>query len=268
MSLVEGLVLGIVQGLTEFIPISSKTHLILVPAAFGWPTPPVSFTVLLHVASLIAVLIYFRREVLELIADTFRGGPGRRVTLLLVVATIPAVVIGGIFEDQISGIFDRPRLASLMLLGTAAVLIIAELTARRLRSSQREATVEELSSKIRWVDATFIGSAQAFALLPGLSRSGLTISAGLWSGMNRVQAASFSFLLSIPAIAGAAVLKLPELDLREVSLVVALVGFFASLVSSYLAVAGLIGYLKRRGLYPFAIYCVVVAILGIAFFDA
>lgn len=268
MSLVEGLVLGIVQGLTEFIPISSKTHLILVPAAFGWPTPPVAFTVLLHVASLIAVLIYFRHEIIELTTDTFHGGPGRRLTLLLVLATIPAVLIGGIFEAQISGIFDRPRFAATMLLGTACVLVIAELKAPRRALSAQEATVEELSSKVRWVDATLIGSAQALALLPGLSRSGLTISAGLWSGLSRVRAASFSFLLSMPAIAGAAVLKLPDLDFTEVSLAVMVAGFLASLVSSYLAVAGLIGYLKKHGLYPFAVYCVFVAVLGIAFFDA
>lgn len=268
MSLAEGLVLGIVQGLTEFIPISSKTHLILVPAAFGWPTPPVAFTVLLHVASLIAVLIYFRREIVELVTDTFRGGPGRRLTLLLVVATLPAVIVGGLFEDQISSIFDRPRLAASMLLGTAIVLVVTELTARRRATVALESTVEELSSKVRWVDATFIGGAQAMALLPGLSRSGLTISAGLWSGLSRVQAASFSFLLSMPAIAGAAVLKLPDLNFSEVSLLVMTAGFLASLVSSYLAVAGLIGYLKKRGLYPFAAYCLIVSILGIAFFDS
>jgi undecaprenyl-diphosphatase len=265
VTLVESLVLGLVQGLTEFVPISSSAHLILVPKALGWEAPPLAYDVSLHIASLLAVLFYFRRELIRMLVELFQSGPGRRLVVMLVVATIPAVIIGSFFNEPITKLFGEPRVAAAFLIGTAAVLTAAETVARRRdqESVNNDDTVEVLASNVGLGRAIAIGSGQALAILPGLSRSGLTIGTGLFTGLARPNAAKFSFLLSIPALAGAGVLELPKLSQFDIGLPALAVGFVASLAASYFAVAAMIGYLQRRGLYPFAVYCLIVGVLGV-----
>ncbi len=258
MTILQALILGAVQGLTEFVPISSSGHLVLVPEALGWAPPGLAFDVLLHVASLVALVIYFWSDLVSIVRGTMRNEPGaRRLGRLLIVGTIPAALAGIILADYFEASFEDARSAAIQLGITAVILVAAELALRyHARSGRPLRDVDRLGI----LDAVAIGAAQAVSILPGISRSGSTIAAGLALRMERDAAARFGFLLAIPALAGAAVVKLP--DLGEVSLGVgaAVGGFVASLVFSYVAIAGLIRYLRTRTLYPFAVYCVIAAI--------
>lgn len=258
MTVFEALVLGLVQGLTEFIPISSSGHLVIVPALLGWQQPPVAFDVYLHGATLVAVLLYFRRELIQLSGGLRRPGPERRVVALLVLATIPAAVVGVVFESRVERVFDEPVAVSLLLVGTGAILVLSELVSRRRQSKpdlSESSTVESLAGSLTSPGAFSIGAGQAVAILPGFSRSGWTIAAGLMNGLDRVESARFSFLLSIPILAGAAIVQIPDLYASDIGVTAIAVGGLASLVSSYLAVSAMIGFLQRRSLYPFAVYC-------------
>lgn len=263
MSLLEALVLGLVQGLTEFLPISSSGHLVLVPALLGWEKPPVAFVVTLHGATLVAVVAYFARDFLEALDGIDRPGPGRTFALLLAIGTIPGAVVGFLFERPLSRAFGEPRLVALLLVGTGVILAATETFARvRKRDESVEQTelsvIEKIALEVSRPAGFFVGCAQAIAILPGISRSGATIGAGLLTGLSRPQAARFSFMLSVPILLGAAILQLPELGAFELGLGPVLVGSIAAMVSSYLAIAGMIGYLQKRGLYPFAAYCLLV----------
>lgn len=254
MSILEALILGAVQGFTEFIPISSSGHLVLVPEVLGWDPAGLSFDVLLHVGSLLALAVYFRADLMRIARSLVSGeAEGRHLLLLLAIGTIPAAVAGFALEDFFETRFGDAPTTALSLILTALILIAAEQMVRRRRSEGRP--LDELGV----LDAGGVGAAQAFSILPGISRSGSTIAAGLALGMSRETAARFAFLLAIPALLGAAILKLPDLGADPIGLGAALVGFLASAVSSYLAIAGLIHYLRSRTLYPFAIYCLVAA---------
>lgn len=262
MSLFQALILGLVQGLTEFIPVSSSGHLVIVPALLGWPEPSVAFDVFLHGATLLAVIVYFRQELIQLATGWAQPGPERRLLLLLVIATIPAAIVGGLFERQVSEVFGEPRKVSLLLVGTGVALLVSELIARRRRSdAETSHAMPALARRISPVDALAIGAAQAVAVLPGMSRSGWTIGAGLLTGLDRPLAARFSFLLSIPILAGAAAVKVPDLSGTGMGTGALAVGGLAALVSGYVSMRGLIAYLQRRGLYPFAVYCVIAGLL-------
>lgn len=252
MSVLEAFLLGIVQGLTEFLPVSSSGHLVLVPALLGWELPPAEFDVMLHAASTLALLAYFRREVIEVVMGLFRPGHGRRLLGLLVIGTIPAALIGFFFESQLQAFFERPRAVAWFLVATGIILIAAETLARRIQS--RDDVVPGPGG------AFGIGAAQAFAILPGISRSGATIASGMALGLDRAAAARFSFLLAIPILIGASIVEIPELGEADIAGGALVAGATASLVSSYAAIAGLISYLQRRGLYPFAAYCIVAGI--------
>lgn len=254
MSVLEALVLGAVQGLTEFIPISSSGHLVLVPEVLGWEGAGLSFDVLLHVGSLVALTIYFRKELIRIARSLTSGEPGgRRLLLLLAVGTIPAAIAGFVLEDFFEERFGDAPTTALSLVLTAALLITAEQIVRRRESEGRDLEALHL------LDATAVGTAQALAIMPGISRSGSTIAAGLSMGMSRETAARFAFLLAMPALVGAAILKLPDLGSDPIGLGAATAGFFASAISSYAAIAGLIHYLRSNTLYPFAAYCLVAA---------
>jgi undecaprenyl-diphosphatase len=258
MSLVHALVLGAVQGLTEFIPISSSGHLVLVPEALGWDQPGLAFDVMLHVASLAALVVYFARDLVGIARGFVAREPGaRRMVMLLAVGTVPAALAGFLLNDYFEDAFTDARSAAVQLVITAAILIGAELVfAWHSRRGARLRTMEELGMG----DATAIGIAQAVSILPGISRSGATIGAGLGLKMERDDAARFSFLLAIPALFGAALVEIPDLGDMQLSLGAAVGGFVASLVTSYLAIAGLIRYMRTRTLYPFAAYCVVAGL--------
>lgn len=263
MSILQAIVLGAVQGLTEFIPISSSGHLVLVPDALGWEQPGLTFDVLLHVASLIALLIYFSGDLLDLRRGLLEKAPESRKTLwLLFVATIPAAAAGLVFGDYFEDQFEDARAAAIQLVITAFILVGGEwaLTYHMKKTAskgERLRTMDDLKTR----DAGVIGVAQAISIFPGISRSGSTIVAGLGLGVSRDDAARFAFLLAIPALVGAALVELPDLGSGSIGLGAGVAGFVASLVTSYAAIAALIRYLRTNTLIPFAAYCLVAGIL-------
>ncbi len=266
MSTFEALVLGAVQGLTEFIPISSSGHLVLVPEALGWDEPGLAFDVLLHAGSLIALLIYFSGDLLDLARGFFsRDQSARRMVFLLLIGTVPAAFVGVAFGDFFEEQFADAEAAAYQLLITAVILVGAEQAVhfhrkRTARTGVALRTMEDL----RGPDAVAIGVAQAISILPGISRSGATIGTGLALSVERDDAARFAFLLAIPALIGATLVKLPDLAGGSLGLAAGVGGFLASLVTSYGAIWGLIRYLKNRTLYPFAIYCVIATFVFLA----
>jgi undecaprenyl-diphosphatase len=242
---VHEIVEGLIQGLTEFLPVSSSGHLVIVPAMLGWEEPPLGLTVMLHLGTLVALLIYFRADLIGLLLGLLGKGEDpagtRRIIRFLIVGTVPAVIagltLGGFFEDA----FQRPYESCIELVITGLLLIGMEKYGERARRQPLDDG-----------RAAFIGGAQALAILPGISRSGATIGAGLLAGLTREEATRFSFLLSIPAIAGALVL-----DLAKGNLVVtgaSIAGTVVSGVSGYLAIAYLIRFVRTHSLTVFAWY--------------
>lgn len=255
MTLLQALLLGLLQGATEFLPISSSGHLVLVPWLLNWRASSLAFDTLVHWGTALAVLGYFWRDWLALLRGAWRAvctrslaDPQARLLLLLVLGTVPAALAGFLLEDFFESMFARPVAAAGFLLVTAAILTLAEGGSRRARG------LETLS----WLDALLVGAAQAAAILPGVSRSGATIAAGMGRGLTREAAARFSFLLSTPVILGAGVLQLADLaqagDLAAQAPAL-LVGFLAALAAGLACIHFLLRYLRRRPLYPFAIYC-------------
>ena len=267
MSTLQAIVLGAVQGLTEFIPISSSGHLVLVPEALGWhdlvssPTA-LAFDVFLHLASLLALLVYFSGDLLDIVRGTIQGNrDARRMTTLLIVGTVPAAIAGIALGDFFEESFADPGAAAIQLIITAGILVAGERAlAYNIRRTARKGEKLRTSADLKPVDAVLIGIAQAISILPGISRSGATISAGLGLAMERAAAARFAFLLAIPALAGASLVKIPDLQGADLGAGAAIAGFLASLVTSYAAIWALIRYLRTRSLYPFAAYCVVAGI--------
>ncbi|MDQ4144716.1 MAG: undecaprenyl-diphosphate phosphatase [Actinomycetota bacterium] len=263
MSILEAIVLGAVQGLTEFVPISSSGHLVIVPELAGWDHPGLAFDVLLHAASLLALLVYFSGDLLDL-ARGFMGRSrgSRKLVGLLLIGTIPAALVGFIFSDYFEGTFEDAGAAALQLLITAVILVGAE---QIFRTHERKAastgTKLRTMDDMNYVDAGAIGAAQAISIFPGISRSGSTIGAGLGLAIERSHAARFAFLLAIPSLLGATIVEVPELGGSSLGVAPAVAGFVSSLVTSYAAIWGLIKYLRTNTLYPFAVYCVVAGIV-------
>ncbi|HEY98248.1 MAG TPA: undecaprenyl-diphosphatase UppP [Dehalococcoidia bacterium] len=266
MTLIRAFILGIVQGLTEFLPISSSGHLVLLPAALGWDSPTLVFDATVHLATLIAVIAVFWRDVGTLIVAWWKGLWGwqpmktveSRIAWWIVVGTIPGVLAGVFLESTFESFFSEPRAVGGFLLATALLLVLADILGRYRRGF----------TDITWWDGLIIGIGQAASISPGLSRSGTTISVGVFCGLSREAAARFSFILAIPIILGAGLANLVELfESGNVSAEApALVmGFFTAAISGYAAIRFLLAYLRKRRLYPFAIYCVLIGILAIAF---
>lgn len=266
MSVFQALILGIVQGLTEFLPISSSAHLVLVPEALGWEQPSLPYLVMLHTATLLALLIYFRRELLQLARGIFHPGPERKLVALLALATLPAAAIGVLFEEQLTDSFGKPVQVAIQLVITGVLLVIAEVLARR-KGADREVDLgtAAMAQEVTWRSALLIGFSQALAIIPGISRSGATIAAGLVAGMSRPLAAKFSFLLSVPILLGTSIFEVPNLSANGPGTAALVVGFLASSVTGYLSIAGMIAFLQRRGLMPFAAYCIIVGVAAAIF---
>ena len=249
MSLWEALILGVVQGATEFLPVSSSGHLVIAQALLGVRIPGVVFEVVVHVATLVSILWVYRERVTDLI----RGVVSLEVSALgyaalLVVATIPAALLGLFFQDSIEGLFDSAVVPGVALLVTGAVLWTARWAVERAERPRPEGG-----------SALAIGFAQACALVPGISRSGSTVVAALWLRVDPEEAAAFSFLMAVPAIAGAAVLQLPEMGTVEgPGLGVLLVGGLAAAITGVLAIRTFVAMLARRSFHYFAPYCWVV----------
>ena len=258
MSVIQAIILGIVQGATEFIPVSSSGHLVLVPWLLGWDPPGLVFDTVVHWGTLVAVLGFFWRDWSVLIWGSIRGAVARdwsrpqlRMVCLLAAGTLPAATIGFVFEDFFESLFGEPGWVSVFLLVTAVILAVSERLGRRSRK------LEEL----RIGDALVIGLGQAAAIAPGISRSGSTIAAGLFRGFGRADAAKFSFLLATPVIIGAGLFKLLGLvgatDLAA-SIPTLVAGFLASAVCGYACIGALLRFLQRHTLYVFSVYCVLL----------
>lgn len=249
--MLAAIVWGLVQGLTEFLPISSSGHLVIVPAwleQFGVDIDPPTLAVsaVLHLGTLVAVLVYFRRDVLAVLR--LRTDPeGRKIALLVAVGTVPAL-IGLPLRDSIESIQEDVALVGLALVATGLILVVGQWLAKGGRT-----LIEG-----RVPDGIVVGIAQAFALIPGISRSGVTISAGNGRGFDPTEAARYSFLLGIPAIAGAGLLSLPELLETGSMNGQLIVGLVVAGVSGYVAIALLLAAIRKVGLTPFAIYCFIV----------
>ncbi len=273
-ALIHAAILGIVQGLTEFLPISSSAHLILVPNLLGWKDPFIdsaAFDVMLHMGTLIALLAYFWRDLVRLLAawlgsirDRHIGtDPDRRLAWLLVISVIPAAILGATLESFFDRTFrDHILWIAVFILVGAALLWLGERVGTRSRG---------LGAMVL-PDAVTIGVAQALALFPGISRSGITIAAGLFLGLEREAAARFSFLMAVPVIAGAGLWKARTLigaDLGGAEVDQLIVGVVAATIFGFVAIAGLLRFLRTNPTTIFIAYrillavVVVVALLGL-----
>ena len=262
--LIQAVVLGIVQGLTEFLPISSSGHLIIVPAVFGWNDPfidSLAFSVMLHLGTLIALIIYFRHDWLRLLraavdlarTRTVAGDPDRWMVVLLAITVVPGAVVGVVLSDVIEREVRSVGLVAVMFVVGGAVLWLAE------RWGSRNRPMEQLSSRA----ALGIGLAQAVALIPGISRSGISIAGGLFAGLTRESAARFSFLMAGPIIGGAVVFEARKLFSPESGLAghadLLIAGVLAAFLSGIAAIHLLLGYVRRRSLNVFIAYRIVFA---------
>ena len=263
MTIFQALVLGIVQGLAEFLPISSSAHLAFTPWLFGWPAAGLAFDVSLHLGTLAAVLWFFRHEWLRLVVATAQVAATRRIetetqrrVIFLAIATVPGAIGGALLNDLAETTFRAPALIATMMVVMGVVLWAVDRYARQVRPLEQ----------MRWHDALLIGLAQVMALVPGVSRSGATMTAGLALRFKRDSAAVFSFLMSMPITMAAAIVKTPEAVREATSLAPLVIGVLASAVSGWFAITVLLRYVSRHSFGIFAVYRVVVggALLALA----
>ncbi len=248
--------LGAVQGLTEFIPVSSSGHLVVVPEALGWGQPGLAFDVLLHLGSLIALLVYFAGDLLDLARGVARDPSSRRLIFLLIFTNIPAAAVGLLLEGYVEDTFTDARAAAVQLVLTGAILVAAELAlAYHVRRAALTGTSLKSLDELGVPGAGAIGVAQAVSILPGISRSGSMIAAGVGVGLRRADAARFALLVAIPALTGASLLEVPELGGSRLGAGAGAAGLVTSLVASYAAIFALLRFLTAHTLYPFAAYC-------------
>ncbi len=249
--LVESILWGLIQGLTEFLPISSSGHLVLVPELLGREPPDLATSALLHLGTLAAVVAYFRRDLGEMLRRTDEG---RRLLRFVIIGTIPAAVAGLTLAGPIDELQQNSRAVAVALFATGVILLLS----RRVDGGSRAP-----GGTVR--DAIVLGLGQALALIPGISRSGSTIAAGLTQGIEKSEAARLSFILGIPAIAGAGLLQFLDLTSQDGGIdPVIWVGVLVAAISGYAAIALLLGVLRRTGLGPFGYYCVVAGVIAFA----
>ena len=259
MDIFQSTILGIVQGLGEFLPISSTAHLILAPYFFGWSDPGLSFDVALHVGTLIAVVAFFWRDWLDIFsaasnsifhtnykleADSYSAN----LLWLLIIASVPGAIFGLLFDDYAEFVFRSPLIIAFTLSVVGLVLFLADKLAKHKKN------ISMMSVK----DAIYIGLSQAVAIIPGVSRSGATMTMALARGFSREQAARFSFLLSTPIIFGAAIFKIPELLKTGITAPI-LFGILAAAISGYLAIKYMLRFIQKVGYAPFFYYRLILA---------
>ncbi len=263
MTILQALVLGVIQGITEFLPISSSGHLIFVPHIFSWDDQGLTFDVIVHLGSLVAVIWYFRKTIARVaraffIPKKFQTSDyrpeDRKFGWLIILSIIPALVVGLLFELY-SVELRSATMVAFGLIFWGVVLGIADRYSRRQRIHTK---------KVTWKNALFIGCAQAIALIPGTSRSGITMTAGLFSGLTKKQAAEFSFLMSVPVIAIAGALKVLQFvksggDAIAVAPLAA--GFLGAAISGYFAIWGLLKIIEKWSFMPFVAYRIIVGLL-------
>ncbi len=259
MNVIQAIILGITQGLTEFIPVSSSGHLVLMHHALGITENGLSFDVALHLGTLAALLLFFYKDVWELLLGLFGKNDKQRLALLLILATIPAVIVGVLLETAAESTFRSVRLVSIDLMVAALFMLGAEWYAKRRR---RHTALEQTTTK----QAIITGLAQAAAVVPGVSRSGATITAGLFVGMDRVAATRFSFLLAMPITAGAILKVLTSGQaMQQIQSEAGLfaIGIFTAFISGLFAIKFLLNYLAKHSLAVFAYYRLVVGVVAI-----
>lgn len=244
MSVIEALILGIVQGLGEFLPISSSAHLVLIPWLLGWKDPGLTFDVALHMGTLLAVVLYFWRDWLSLFRGAIQAKPSveKRLFWYLVIATLPGAAIGYMLEDKAETIFRNPLLIGIMLIIMGILLFLGD-RQRQLR------TLDTMT----FTDAILIGLSQALAIIPGVSRSGSTMTVARWLALTREDAARFSFLMSTPIVLGAGILSMRDLQFSDITLSF-LIGVFTSFLVGILSISFLLKYLKRSDFKVFVGY--------------
>jgi undecaprenyl-diphosphatase len=252
ISAFQAIVLGIVQGLTEFLPVSSSAHLILVPWLFKWPEDPgLAFDVVLHLGTLLALLVFYWREWLDMVLSLANGNRAqRRLLFLLIVASVPGAIIGVLLEKQAETIFRSP----VLIAGTLAILGVLLWAADAYGSRKRKI------DDITFLDAILVGLSQALAIIPGVSRSGATITTARFLGIDRADAANFSFLMATPIIAGAGLVEARKFFHSGLTAQLGW-GFTASAVFGLLAIFGLLKFVRTHSYRSFAIYRIALAIL-------
>jgi len=261
-TIIQSIILGIAQGLGEFLPISSTAHLILIPYFAGWPDPGLSFDVALHLGTLVAVLVFFWKDWLRIFKSAYlsiqQNGfkkMNEEMLYYIIIATIPGALFGVLFEKKAETVFRSPLLIALALIIVGYILYQAD------KKNKGERGLANINLK----DSILIGLSQAVAIIPGVSRSGATISSGLFRGINKADAARFSFLLSTPIIAGAAILKLPHLFQEGIDANL-LAGILASAISGYLAIKYLLQFLNKDNYRIFFWYRLIVGLAVILFY--
>jgi undecaprenyl-diphosphatase len=262
VTVVQAIILGLVQGLTEFLPISSIAHLRVIPALLGWPDPGAAFSAVIQLGTLVAVLVYFGRDlgvmIRAVLQGIFDGRPWRkqeaRLAWFILLGTLPIGVCGLVFKRYIEGEFRSLYVISASLIALGILLWVAE----------RTATFRRDVGQIGFVDSQAIGLAQALSLIPGSSRSGTTITAAMFLGLTREAAARFSFILGIPAIAAAGLFELRDLlrhGLSGAGMPALVIGILTSAVSGYLAIDLLLRYLRTRTTHIFVWYRIGLGLL-------
>ena len=260
MSIIEAIVLGIIQGFTEFLPVSSSGHLELAKVILGDTSVPeesLTFTVVLHFATALSTLVIFRKEVLEIFKGLvlFKWNEATKFSIKIIISMIPAVFVGLLFEEQLAAFFSRNvLLVGLMLLLTAVLLLLAD-------------KAKNTHKKVSFSNAVLIGVSQAIAMLPGISRSGATISTSVLLGIDRTKAARFSFLMVVPLIFGKIGKDIlsDDLNFQSSEIITISAGFMAAFVAGLLACKWMISLVKKSKLSYFSLYCAIVGILAISY---
>jgi undecaprenyl-diphosphatase len=260
MTWYEAVILGIVQGLTEFLPISSSGHLRIVPALFGWNDPGAAFTAVTQLGTMAAVVIYFAKDIWR-IANTWlrslfnpalRGELDARMGWYVILGTIPIVILGLVFQNQIETVARDLRVIATTLIVLGIILLIAD---------QRGPNTKKLEN-LSFFDAMMFGFAQALALIPGVSRSGATITAGLFMGYDRASAARYSFLLSIPAVVASGIFQLSDIGTGDgPGLAATAIATLLAFISGYASIALLLRYVSNHSFFPFVVYRVILGVL-------
>jgi undecaprenyl-diphosphatase len=275
LTIVQAIIFGLIQGITELFPISSLGHSVVLPSLFNWQVDQnnpffLTFLVATHAATSLVLLGFFWRDWLKIIQGIFRSfrtrdlsstDPYARLGWLLVVGTVPAGILGVLFQDQLKSLFANPRLVAGVLILNGILLITAEWLRRRAPvPDSKIADGDERIAGLSWGNSIKVGLLQCLALIPGFSRTGSTITGGLLVGLSHEDAARFSFLLATPIIAAAALLKLPELAYSSAQAVLlpTLAGVLAAGIAAYFAVRFLVQYFRSEKLTPFGIYCILV----------
>ncbi len=259
MDFIQSIILGAIQGLTEFFPISSTAHLVLLPWFFSWKDEGLAFNVALHMGSLIAIIYYFREDWIRIISEflkclsklSFSDSTDGRMGLYLIIATIPGGLAGVLFESLASGILRNPIYVAFSLSFFGVLLYASDKFTKKSKSTD----------EMNLVDCIIIGISQAFAIVPGVSRSGITITGAMFRGYKRDQAAKFSFMLAAPLIAGAGVFESRHLELSSVLSLPFVAGIVASAVFAFLAIKYLLRFVRHRSYTVFVAYRLVLAVI-------